>query len=88
MIKRFYVASGATYGSSWIHRELSDAGETCSVVHRLARIMRESKRKAQIGYKRRCIKGGKLAIVAANYLDRKFSPEVPNQALVSDIPYV
>ena len=37
--------------------------------------MRESKLKAQIGYKRRYIKGGKLASVAANVLDRNFDPD-------------
>lgn len=87
LIKRFYVASGATYGSPWIHRDLREAGETCSV-HRVARIMRENKLKAQIGFKRRHIKGGKLASVAANHLDRNFSPDAPNQAWVSDITYV
>lgn len=44
--------------------------------------------KAQIGYKRRYIKGGKLASVADNVLDRNFNPEIPNQAWVSDITYV
>ena len=65
LIKQFYIASGATYGSPWIHRDMREAGEACSV-HRVARIMRENKLKAQIGYKRRYIKGGKLANVAAN----------------------
>ena len=86
MIKRFYVASGATYGSPWIHRDMRETGETCSV-HRVARIMRENKLKAQIGYKRRYIKGGKLSSVADNHLDRNFSPDAPNQAWVSDITY-
>ena len=86
-IKAFYIASGATYGSPWIHRDLLDAGEACSV-HRVARIMRENKLKAQIGYKRRYIKGGKVGRVAANILDRNFSPKEPNQAWVSDITYV
>lgn len=87
LIKSFYVASGATYGSPWIHRDLCDAGETCSV-HRVARIMRENKLKAQIGYKRRYIKGGKPANIADNRLDRQFNPASPNQAWVSDITYV
>lgn len=87
LIKQFYVASGATYGSPWIHRDLRESGETCSV-HRVARIMKENKLKAQIGYKRRYIKGGKLASVAANHLDRNFNPDAPNQAWVSDITYV
>jgi len=86
-IKEFYVASGGTYGSPWIHRHLCDAGEVCSV-HRVARIMRENKLKAQIGYKRRYIKGGKLGSIADNVLDRNFNPGLPNQAWVSDITYV
>ena len=78
---------GGTYGSPWIHRDLRDAGEVCSV-HRVARIMRENKLKAQIGYKRRYIKGGKLGSIADNVLDRNFNPGLPNQAWVSDITYV
>ena len=50
--------------------------------------MQENKLKAQIGYKRRYIKGGKLASVADNVLDRHFNPEAPNAAWVSDITYV
>jgi len=87
LIKGFYIASGATYGSPWIHRDIREAGETCSV-HRVARIMRDNKLKAQIGYKRRYMKGGKLASVAANLLDRNFNPDEPNRAWVSDITYV
>jgi putative transposase len=87
LIKAAYIASGATYGSPWIHRDLKDAGESCSV-NRVARIMRENKLKAQIGYKRKQVKGGKPAKVAANILDRQFSPTRPNQAWVSDITYV
>lgn len=48
-IKEFYIASGCTYGSPWIDRDLREAGETCSV-HRVAKIMRKNKLKAQIGY--------------------------------------
>lgn len=86
-IKESYIASGGTYGSPWIHRDLRDEGETCSV-HRVARIMRENELKAQIGYKRRYIKGGKTGKVAANLLNRQFDPDKPNQAWVSDITYV
>ena len=87
LVKESYIASGATYGSPWIHRDLRESGERCSV-HRVARIMRENKIRAQIGYKRRYIKGGKLANVADNVLDRNFNPELPNKAWVSDITYV
>jgi len=86
-IKEFYIASGGAYGSPWIYRDLLDAGEVCSV-HRVARIMRENKLKAQIGYKRRYIKGGRLGRIADNVLNREFSPCRPNQAWVSDITYV
>ena len=87
LIKKFYIASGDTYGSPWIHRDLREAGETCSV-HRVAKIMRNNKLKAQIGYKRRYIKGGKTANVADNILDRNFNPDAPNKFWVSDITYV
>lgn len=50
--------------------------------------MRENNLCAQIGYKRRYIKSGKLAKVAANLLDRPFNPDKPNQAWASDITYV
>lgn len=86
-IKEFFVASGCTYGSPWIHRDLREAGETCSK-HRVARIMQENKLRAQIGYKRRYMKGGKPAKVADNLLAREFSPDKPNHAWVSDITYV
>lgn len=87
LIKAAYVASGGTYGSPWIHRDLRDEGEICSV-HRVARIMRENKLKAQIGYKRKYIKSGKPGKIAANLLNREFDPAIPNQAWVSDITYV
>ena len=87
LIRQSYIASGATYGSPWIHRDLRDTGEACSV-HRVARIMRENKLKAQIGYKRRYISGGNTASVADNRLNREFNPVAPNQSWVSDITYV
>ena len=70
-IKTFYIASGGTYGSPWIHRDMRDAGESCSV-HRVARIMREHHLKAQIEYKRRYMKGGKTGSIASNVLERNF----------------
>ncbi|MGR6781224.1 IS3 family transposase [Moritella viscosa] len=87
LIKEFYVASGGTYGSPWIHRDLRDAGESCSV-NRVAKIMSEHKLKAQIGYKRRHIKGGKTSRIADNLLVRQFNPPRPNQSWVSDITYI
>lgn len=53
------MASGGTYGSPWIHHDLRDEGEFCSV-HRVAKIMRDNNIKAQVGYKRRHINRGKI----------------------------
>lgn len=50
--------------------------------------MREHQLKAQIGYKRRYMKGGKTGSIANNVLERNFNPGKPNQAWVSDITYV
>ena len=75
LIKEAYVASGATYGSPWTHCGLLDAGERCGV-HRVAKIMRENKLRAQIGYKRRYIKGSEKGKVAAiNGLDGYTIPQ-------------
>ena len=41
LIKNSHIASVATYGSPWIHRDLRDAGEACSV-NRVAKIMRSN----------------------------------------------
>jgi len=87
LIKEFYVASGGTYGSPWIHRDLRETGESCSV-HRVAKIMRQSSLRAQIGYKRKYIKGSKPSRIADNVLERDFAPDTPNTAWVSDITYV
>jgi len=87
LIKGFYIASGATYGSPWLYRDLRESGEVCSV-HRVAKIMRNNKLKAQIGYKRRYIKGGKTSTIADNILERNFNPTKPNERWVSDITYV
>jgi len=87
LIQASYIASGATYGSPWIHRDLREAGETCSV-HRVAKIMHQNKLKAQIGYKRRYVKGGKTATIVNNILKRNFNPTKPNERWVSDITYV
>lgn len=87
LIKESYIASGGTYGSPWIHRDLREAGESCSV-HRVAKIMRLNNLRAQIGYKRQYIKGGKPSRIAENVLARDFAPDAPNTAWVSDITYV
>ena len=81
-IKEFYVASGGTYGSPWIHRDLRETGESCSV-NRVAKIMRQNSLRAQIGYKRRYIKGSKLSRIADNILERDFAPNSNLRAQVT-----
>ena len=51
-IRKLFISNGGTYGSQWIHRNLKEWGQTCSV-HRVARLMRINGMRAQIGYKRR-----------------------------------
>ena len=84
IIKEFYIASGGTYGSPWIHQDLREAGELCSV-NRVTKIMRQNKLIAQIGYKQRQFTGGKPSKVADNLLSRQFNPPTPNQVWVGDI---
>jgi putative transposase len=87
LIQQFHISSGGTYGSPWIHQDLREVGERCSV-HRVARIMRENQIRAVIGYKRRYIKGGKPANVADNHLQREFTVSEPNTVWVTDITYI
>ncbi|ASM48719.1 hypothetical protein PESP_a0470 [Pseudoalteromonas espejiana DSM 9414] len=87
LIKEFYVASGGTYGCPWIHADLREAGEHCTI-NLVAKIMRQHKLKAQIGYKRRNFRGGKASRIADNLLARQFNPPAPNQSWVSDITYI
>jgi putative transposase len=72
LIRELFIASGGTYGSPWIHRDLRELGETCSV-HRVARLMRQD---------------GRPARVAPNRLNRVFTADAPNRAWVGDITYV
>lgn len=57
-------------------------------VHRVAKIMRQNNLKAQIGYKRKYIKGCKPSRIADNVLEHDFAPNAQNTAWVSDITYM
>jgi putative transposase len=67
--------------------DLGEAGERCGV-HRAARIMRENKIKALLGYKTPKAIVGRPSIIAPNYLQREFFVEQPNQVWVTDITYL
>ena len=58
------MVRGSAYGGLWVNRDLREAGDSCSV-HRVARMMRENRLEAQVGYKNRHIKRGKPADIAA-----------------------
>jgi len=51
-IKFSYVQSGSVYGSPRITHELRRSGETCGE-NRVAKLMKQAKLRANIGYKRR-----------------------------------
>jgi len=69
LIKKFHIASGGTYDSPWIHQDLRESSESCSL-HRAAKIMRQHYLKAQTGNKRRNMSGSKPSKVADNLLAR------------------
>ncbi len=55
----------------------------------VARLTRNCRDQAQIGYKRRPgIYGGKPSVVVDNALDRQFDVAAPDTAWVTDITYI
>lgn len=87
LIRASYAASGGAYGSPRVFLDLREAGERCGV-HRVARIMRENKIKAILGYKTPRHIVGRPSIIAPNHLQREFFVEHPNQVWVTDITYL
>jgi len=87
-IAAIHKASGETYGSPRVHRELRAKGLKVSR-KRVARLMRElgikSRRKRR--FKVTTDSGHSLP-VAENVLDRKFDVDAPDVAWVTDITYV
>ena len=87
LIRESYDNSGSSYGSPRVFRDLRERGELCGL-HRVARIMREHKIKAQRGYTKPKFKYGKLSMVAPNQLAQNFDVKAPNTVWVTDITYV
>lgn len=87
LIKQAWLESGCVYGYRKIHHELSSWGEK-SCRNRIARLMKQEKLKAQVGYKRPRYHGGTVAAVSANLLEQNFTVERPNQTWVTDITYI
>jgi len=86
-IKASYVESGGVYGSPRIIHELRRQGESCSE-NRVARLMKQAKLKANIGYKRRYFKSSVPALIADNHLQQQFVVCEPDTAWVADITYI
>jgi putative transposase len=88
LIKQCWLESGGVYGQRKLALELRDLGERCSR-HRTGRLMKSEGLRALVGYGRRPRpRGGEVAQVAANVLDRNFSIAEPNKAWVTDITYI
>jgi len=87
LIKQLWLESGCVYGYRKIHQDLRELGETCGP-NRVARLMRKTGLKAQVGYGKPQYKSGKVAILADNHLNQDFDVQEPNQAWVTDIAYV
>lgn len=87
-VQLIFAESKKRYGSPRIYQELRDQGERCSE-KRVARLMRQRGLKAKAARKYRVTTDsthGKP--VAANLLNREFSPDRPNKAWVGDITYL
>lgn len=88
LIKQFWLESGSVYGYRKIHEDLLSIGESCGK-HRVARLMKKTGIKAEVGYKRKPrFKSGRPSHIAPNRLEQKFEYSEPNQAWVTDITYI
>lgn len=81
---------GRLYGYRKILDDLLDMGESCGK-HRVLRLMRKDRIRAQVGYQRRRrphSKAGVPSIVAPNRLEQCFEATSPNTTWVTDITYI
>ncbi len=88
VIKEIHKESRGEYGSPKIHQELRRRGIRCGR-KRVARLMRKDGLKAKTIRKFKATTNSKHDLpVAANLLNRDFSPVEPNKAWVADITYI
>ncbi len=73
LIKQFWLESGGVYGYRKIHRDLKDVGESFGI-NRVHRLMKVNGLKSQRGYRKPRTHAGTPSVIAANTLDRQFSP--------------
>lgn len=87
LIRDSYTASGGVYGSRRVLGDLREIGEQCGK-HRVARLMRAHRLKAQRGYKAPRPIAGRPSLLAPNHLNREFTVDQPDKAWVTDITYI
>ncbi|MFT6909787.1 MAG: putative transposase [Oleiphilaceae bacterium] len=75
------------YGSPRITHEQRRSSETCGE-NRVAKLMKQAKLRANIGYKRHYIKPSTPHISADNHLQQQFVVCEPDTAWVGDITYI
>ena len=87
-IKHAWLESGSVYGYRKVTDDLRELGETCGK-HRVYRLMKQEKLRSQTGYRRRPgTRGGPVAVLAPNHLQRQFDVVEPNRVWVTDISYI
>jgi transposase InsO family protein len=87
-MKAIHVQVKAAYGSRRMHSELQDRGHRIGLT-RVERLMREHGIRARHKRRYKATTNSKHSLpVAANVLDRNFTPTAPNLAWVSDITYI
>jgi putative transposase len=88
VIKEIHQESDRTYGSPRVHRELQRRGKRYGR-NRVARLMRKDGLRAKTKRKFKATTNSQHQLpVAANLLNREFTPERPNQVWVADITYI
>jgi putative transposase len=87
LIRESHIASGKTYGSPRVLKDLRELGESCGK-RRVERLMKQNRLKAIIGYKKRRFKYGRPAVVFTDKLKQNFDVQRPDEAWVTDITYI
>ena len=88
LIEKIHQGSRGTYGSPRVHAILTGMGETCSEP-RVARLMKKHGIRAKTKRKFKATTNSKHKLpVAANILNRDFTPAAPNLVWAGDITYI
>ena len=87
-IRVLHAASHGIYGSTKIHRDLTDDGVRCGK-NRVARIMREAGIRSRTKKKFKATTNSRHNLpVAPNLLNQEFTVDAPDRTWVSDITYI